>query len=522
MALEMLKPVKHQRVMDLLNEVGLDTSDWENFDRGPEWAATNPKYCYEWCFEDREREITVLNLWYSQLSIEEGEICVSCNLQEVAKNSKGVRSKRASKMDFCFQRANRLQLPIRVIICGSNPLKADQKADRRLLDTAEWRIKEYDVRSGDCVLVRKSEKPESSLKTGEERSKIEEAKEFIRSKCFGPALAHPDLDEKYKNKVKYVDSLLNQFQLIGDLYLYIERFNPNVAVEDDWSKATHLLGLQTIEDIYPEFIEKYSDYKFECTRLSDFVVGQTYQSHEIRSYAGMYDARSGGILPIEKNGEVTAIFIMANLDGTGPYPNKWISPGEVLKYYMKAIGGVSKPDYKDNDAVINSGSSPIYVFEKIGTNCTLLGAFKYDSHEVDETGSPWFRLIKANNFDLHKTVAEKEYFDNFDLQIEKSRAESSEERRRRLKTANKTPRKIKSISTVYERNADVVVEVLQRAKGICERCRVAAPFIRRKDSTPYLEVHHKKMLSEGGEDTVANAIAICPNCHRELHFGKIS
>jgi 5-methylcytosine-specific restriction protein A len=27
------------------------------------------------------------------------------------------------------------------------------------------------------------------------------------------------------------------------------------------------------------------------------------------------------------------------------------------------------------------------------------------------------------------------------------------------------------------------------------------------------------MLAEGGEDTVENALALCPNCHRRLHFG---
>lgn len=28
------------------------------------------------------------------------------------------------------------------------------------------------------------------------------------------------------------------------------------------------------------------------------------------------------------------------------------------------------------------------------------------------------------------------------------------------------------------------------------------------------------MLSDGGSDTTNNAVAICPNCHRELHYGR--
>lgn len=71
----------------------------------------------------------------------------------------------------------------------------------------------------------------------------------------------------------------------------------------------------------------------------------------------------------------------------------------------------------------------------------------------------------------------------------------------------------------FKRNADVIAEVLIRAKGICERCGKEAPFKRASDGTPYLEVHHKIRLADGGEDTVQNAIAVCPNCHRELHYG---
>lgn len=69
----------------------------------------------------------------------------------------------------------------------------------------------------------------------------------------------------------------------------------------------------------------------------------------------------------------------------------------------------------------------------------------------------------------------------------------------------------------YVRNADVVAQVLIDAQGICLRCEKTAPF-KRKDGTPFLEVHHVVPLSEGGLDTVENARAICPNCHREAHF----
>ncbi|MCU7196714.1 HNH endonuclease [Turicibacter sanguinis] len=81
------------------------------------------------------------------------------------------------------------------------------------------------------------------------------------------------------------------------------------------------------------------------------------------------------------------------------------------------------------------------------------------------------------------------------------------------------PEVITIVSKTYKRNPEVVVATLRRAKGYCEKCGSKAPFIRKSDNTPYLEVHHKIPLSEGGNDNLKNTIALCPNCHRELHFG---
>ncbi|MGX5612966.1 HNH endonuclease [Bacillus toyonensis] len=34
-----------------------------------------------------------------------------------------------------------------------------------------------------------------------------------------------------------------------------------------------------------------------------------------------------------------------------------------------------------------------------------------------------------------------------------------------------------------------------------------------------MEVHHVVPLAQGGEDSIENAIGICPNCHRKAHYG---
>ena len=150
-----------------------------------------------------------------------------------------------------------------------------------------------------------------------------------------------------------------------------------------------------------------------------------------------------------------------------------------------------------------------------------LGYFRWGDEELNDR-SIEDRIIPLNNISeiigIQPTTLEG-YLSELDKSIDDSKGLSREERLARLSKAEKPPQSIVVKSTNYRRNPDVIVEVLSRADGICENCDSPAPFIRRSDKTPYLEVHHILQLSKGGNDTVNNAVAICPNCHRELHFG---
>lgn len=85
-------------------------------------------------------------------------------------------------------------------------------------------------------------------------------------------------------------------------------------------------------------------------------------------------------------------------------------------------------------------------------------------------------------------------------------------------TGQANPKKIPSSTEQFVRDAAVVAYVLREADGRCECCMNPAPFIKR-NGLPYLEVHHVLPLAFGGSDRVSNAVAACPNCHRELHHG---
>ncbi|CAG9239467.1 HNH endonuclease [Paraburkholderia caribensis] len=107
----------------------------------------------------------------------------------------------------------------------------------------------------------------------------------------------------------------------------------------------------------------------------------------------------------------------------------------------------------------------------------------------------------------------------FDAAVKAAAGLTSEERRLRLAESEKYPRTNVVTTKVFVRSEYVVAEVLHRAQGKCEKCRRDAPFPRASDGTPYLEVHHITPLARGGEDTIENAVAVCPNCHRQAHFG---
>lgn len=88
---------------------------------------------------------------------------------------------------------------------------------------------------------------------------------------------------------------------------------------------------------------------------------------------------------------------------------------------------------------------------------------------------------------------------------------------------SRKPEIVSTASTTYKRNPIVRKKVLQDALGFCQIDNEHETFISRTGELPYLEVHHliPMMYQASYEinlDMVDNMIAICPNCHRKLHY----
>ncbi len=112
------------------------------------------------------------------------------------------------------------------------------------------------------------------------------------------------------------------------------------------------------------------------------------------------------------------------------------------------------------------------------------------------------------------------FLEDEEYKIKKAKRLSKQKRKEILQKSDPKPSRTIVSQVVFNRNQYVVAEILDRANGICEKCKNPAPFIKDIDKKPYLEVHHVIPLAEGGEDTIENAVALCPNCHRHAHYGK--
>lgn len=89
---------------------------------------------------------------------------------------------------------------------------------------------------------------------------------------------------------------------------------------------------------------------------------------------------------------------------------------------------------------------------------------------------------------------------------------------RELCVASYNDSKTESIQSIQKRSLATKYYALKRASQSCEGCRSEAPFNTKKG--PYLEVHHLYRLADGGPDLPENVIALCPNCHRRVHYSS--
>lgn len=159
-----LLPQKHERVMDVVAEAGIDVSDWSNYADGKDNPSANPRYCYSWCFVQTE-SFVLLNLWHGDLKDEAGTIYHDINCRALAstfelRRDKATWARRARDVDLALQKAWREKLPVKVVVCDGQPRdittpgSAASKVERRLLDPVTWAVTQYDWVTGQAAVTR--------------------------------------------------------------------------------------------------------------------------------------------------------------------------------------------------------------------------------------------------------------------------------------------------------------------------------------------------------------------------------
>ena len=180
---------------------------------------------------------------------------------------------------------------------------------------------------------------------------------------------------------------------------------------------------------------------------------------------------------------------------------------------LQGITFVKKAIYEDLSKKIGRSSKSVeYRMQNISYVFAVMGRqWITGLKPAKNVGS---NVLKA----IAELIEENEGYFSVD-QIEFEAQVSKLRRKKRLESppGSVTPNKQVSKATAYSRDAEVTAWVLKESDGICESCASPAPFTK-PDGDSYLEVHHVKRLADGGSDTISNAVAVCPNCHRALHY----
>lgn len=349
-------------------------------------------------------------------------------------------------------------------------------------------------------------------------SKLDEAIAFLNEAIFEPVLTK-GAPQELVSTIKHTRMWINHFKSLGDLEAYLLRFSRNSL----HSKTAYRLkeaGFKTFEDITPAFLKQFGQEN-DRIFVDCLVIGGEYSSFDISIIAQTYDNRSGGILAVKTSGEQDAILLKTTIGGK-KYKNEWLKTNELLKSYLQSKLGTISTKSSSNQLIIANPERPIFCFvrSREGVPFTFRGIFK-NLEVCDDTDGEgkWFKLQRQPLLEAPALTTFDALQEEFAQKIAKAAASDATQRRKRLEKAPVKPVKRPVVYETFIRNADVVAEVLFQAGGRCQGCGERAPFQRKRDGTDYLEVHHKVPLAEGGDDTVANSVALCPNCHRREHHG---
>lgn len=206
------------------------------------------------------------------------------------------------------------------------------------------------------------------------------------------------------------------------------------------------------------------------------------------------------------------------------YDDRW--EGDTLHYTGMGTNGDQSLTFAQNKTLAESDSNgvAVHLLEVfVDKEYTYVGQVEligepYQESQRDENGNSRLAYVFPLKVINGTRVVLRENQQALDNQrAKKAKKLSDETLKERAKKGRKKPSTFQQSAVQYERSIWVSEYAKRLAKGICQLCLNPAPFKNAK-GVPYLETHHIVWLAKGGEDTILNTVALCPNCHKKMHI----
>lgn len=256
-------------------------------------------------------------------------------------------------------------------------------------------------------------------------------------------------------------------------------------------------------------------------------INNVYSNEDIKNAFNC--SGQGGIRVSNKNKTITLISSLTKRNGTNPYQDKQMNAeGFVVFTGTGSIGDQKINGLNKRVAESNFNGYRLFYFEVYkNKEYTFKG-------EVILTEKAFFEKEPDSNNNIRKVVKfklrlkkEEDIVYVSEEALEEAKCEeekkikklSSSELAKSAIYVNTEPRTTKVVSDTYNRDLKVKQYTLRRAQGVCDLCEQPAPFTT-KSGEAYLESHHVVPLAKKGKDSIINTVALCPNCHRLMHYGK--
>ena len=260
-----------------------------------------------------------------------------------------------------------------------------------------------------------------------------------------------------------------------------------------------------------------------------FVVGEEYQRQALLDFVGSKQTQSGVIWgPLEPG---CVICTSGGRHGKkAGYFDEPLSDGSWL-YFGQGGSGDQSPSNTANSR-LGSGNRSVLLFTTreptarevaaqggYGKRFKFQGSYSVAAVEtvVPDSGPRKgdhllrFHLIRAEEHTSLETMQE--------IAAQGAKANLSELQRKLNTQGHRVPAMRMGLAEYRRRSTEIRQYALLRASGVCELCLNPAPFTC-DGEIPYLEVHHLRRLADDGPDAPGNVAAICPNCHRAVHYAS--